>query len=449
MTPAQQAPYANLGLILKNLDQAKFQEMSAAQQTQLYRLYWAVSQPLFMSDVNEVQLEFLARLTYVIHRWSDPFRHLPGYDSDRGQVYLRWGPPDIWAAFGQDAQSQDNALNNLESHRNTIVWVYNTSQLRFMFSMAPGFGRTNFAGDFRTFYNEARNLFPARWDNVPMVADMDTILVQFDQFRGEGTTSTELGVFSFMPIGRMARGAATKELNLETAAILRDGRMRTVQRDHRTEVIQSRDSLQIEHRSYRFELEPKEYLLRVEAELPDVGRAARSTSDLLIRSYGTDSLALSDLLVAHRVAPRDSTFKRWTDFFFVPSAGRFVPNDSLGLLWEIYNLQPDSTGVGHYTVDVRITIHSLERTGFAARILGGLGDAMGLSAKGDDQVALTYDRNVPAVRGGRQVDYLMVQLEGAPQAEYALTLRVTDKTTQQTVETVRRIVVSNTPLVRN
>ena len=178
-------------------------------------------------------------------------------------------------------------------------------------------------------------------------------------------------------------------------------------------------------------------------------RAARSTSDLLIRAYGTDSLAMSDLLVAHRVAPRDSTFKRWTDFFINPSVGRFVPNDSVGLLWEIYNLQPDSSGVAHYTVNVRITIHSLERKSFAARIFGGLGDAVGLSAKGDDEIALTYDRNVAATPGGRQVEYMMVRLQDAPLAEYAVTLQVTDHTTQRSVQTIRKIVVASTPLIQN
>jgi GWxTD domain-containing protein len=422
MTPEQARPYQNLAFLLKGIDQAKFGEMSAAQQAQLDRIYWAVSQPLFLTQVNEVQVEFFTRLTYVIHRWSDPFRRLPGYDSDRGSVYLRWGPPDIWASFGRGAQSQWDALSSLEGERNTIFWLYRSSQLRFMFSMTPGFGRTTFSGDFRTFYNEVRDLFPARFDNVPVVADMDTILVQFAQFRGEDSTSTELGVFTFMPIGRMARGASTKELELQTAAILRDGRMRDVQRDRRTETIPARDSLQVERRSFRFEVPPKDYLLRVEARLPAVERAARSTSALRVRSYGTDSLMMSDVLVAERVAPRDSTFQRWTDFLLVPSAGRFVPNDPVGLLWEIYNLQPDSSGTAHYTVDVQITVRNIERPNIAARILGGLGDAM---------------------------EYLMVQLENAPLAEYAITVRITDRVRHTSVEALRRIVVTDTPLIRH
>jgi len=449
MRLVEAAPYGNLGLILKAMDQTRFGEMTPRQQATLNQLYWAVSQPLFLSDVNEARVEFFTRLTYVIHRWSDPFRHAPGFESDRGAVYLRWGPPDIWASFGRGAQSQWDAVSSLEGERNTIVWVYNASQLRFVFAMTPGFGRTTFSGDFRTFYNEARDLFPVRFDNVPAVAEMDTILVQFAQFRGEGTASTELGVYAFMPVGRMARGVAAGDLQLETAATVRDGRMAEVQRDRRDEVIRGGDSAQVERRSFRFEVEPKQYLLRVETRLPAAGRAARSTSALAVRAYGTDSLTLSDVLLADRVAPRDSTFTRWTDFFLSPSAGRFAPTDPVGLLWEIYNLTPDTAGIARYTVEVRFTVLSVERRGFAARIFGGLGDAMGLSARGDDQVALAYDREAAVEPGGRQVEYLMVDLEDAPLADYGISVRVVDRVTRRSTEVLRRITVTNTPLPRN
>jgi len=133
----------------------------------------------------------------------------------------------------------------------------------------------------------------------------------------------------------------------------------------------------------------------------------------------------------------------------VPSAGRFKPDDPVGLLWEIYNLTPDSLGVAHYTVDVRFTVTNVERRGFAARIFGGLGDAVGLSARGDEQVALGYDREVEATPGGRQVEYLMVELEGAPVAEYGITITVTDQVANTSVEALRRIVVTERPLTRD
>lgn len=445
MEPNEATPYRNLALLLKSLDQARFREMSPAQRAQLESLYWAASQPLFLHDVNETRVEFFTRLTYVIHRWSDPFRGAPGHETDRGVVYLRYGPPEVWASFGRGRQNPQDAVSGLESDRNTIVWLYPASQLRFMFSMTPGFGRTTFSGDFRAFYNEVRDLFPVRFDNVPAVAEMDTILVQFAQFRGEGAASTELSVYSFMPIGRMTRGAQASQLPLTTAAIVRDGLMREVRRDQREDVVRADDSLLIERRSFRFELEPAQYLLRLEARLPALERAARSTSALLIRPYGTDSLMLSDVVVGERVSPRDSNYTRWRDFLLAPSAGRFTPDAPVGLLWEVYNLTPDTTGTARYTVELRITVRNVERTSFVARILGGIGDAMGLSARGDDAVALAYDREAAARPGGIQVEYLSVELEGAPNAEYAVSLTVTDRVSGATREALRRIVVSDTP----
>jgi hypothetical protein len=91
----------------------------------------------------------------------------------------------------------------------------------------------------------------------------------------------------------------------------------------------------------------------------------------------------------------------------------------------------------------------VERRNFAARILGGLGDAMGLSARGDDQVALAYDREAAVTPGGRQVEYLMIDLDGAPRAAYRVAVRVFDKVAQRSVEALRRIVVTETPLTRD
>jgi hypothetical protein len=215
------------------------------------------------------------------------------------------------------------------------------------------------------------------------------------------------------------------------------------------ETIRTGDAGQVERRSFRFEMQPADYLLRVEARLPGIGRAGRSTSSLAIRSYGPDSLSMSDVLVADRVAPRDSAFTRWTDFFLQPSAGRFAPDDPVGLLWEIYNLAPDSLGIARYTVEVRFTVLNVERRGFAARILGGLGDVMGLSAQGDEQVALAYDRQAAVVQGGTQVEYLMVDLEDAPIADYGISIRIIDQVAQRAVEAVRRIAVTATPLTRD
>jgi hypothetical protein len=64
-------------------------------------------------------------------------------------------------------------------------------------------------------------------------------------------------------------------------------------------------------------------------------------------------------------------------------------------------------------------------------------------------VALAYDREVRAEPAGRHVEYLMVDLDDAPLADYGVSVTVLDRVTGRTVEALRRITVTNTPLPRN
>jgi hypothetical protein len=98
----------------------------------------------------------------------------------------------------------------------------------------------------------------------------------------------------------------------------------------------------------------------------------------------------------------------------------------VGLLWEIYNLRPDSTGVARYGVDLTVTVQAIERHSITAQVVGGILDAMGLSARGDDWVAMHYDRDVDANPDGTEVEYLVLDLRSDQAATYEITLTITD-----------------------
>jgi len=166
MTSREAAPYFSLGPILKVQDDARWKAMTPAQRSQLYSSYWAVAQPLFLNTLNEPRTEFFARLTEVLHRWSDPLRGYVGYESDRGRIYVRYGPPSVWATLGRGRASETQTLPNgqtvtdplgwMESQRTSILWVYRDSQLRFLFSLTPGFTRANLASEFPQYYARRR-----------------------------------------------------------------------------------------------------------------------------------------------------------------------------------------------------------------------------------------------------------------------------------------------------
>ncbi|HEX9727149.1 MAG TPA: hypothetical protein VGA37_01430 [Gemmatimonadales bacterium] len=82
----------------------------------------------------------------------------------------------------------------------------------------------------------------------------------------------------------------------------------------------------------------------------------------------------------------------------------------------------------------------------ACSLTGGIGDATGLSALGDDRVELQYDRDVAVEPAGVSVEYLSIDLRDAPEGEYGITVIITDLVSGQSSTRERTITVSKTPL---
>jgi len=432
MTPAEQTPYLDLGQIMRRADRVAWEQMGAPSRARLDALYWRTAQPLAISGVNEVRSEFFARITYADHRWTDQWLRFRGYETDIGSVYVAYGPPDHWFMFD----------------RSSIVWVYERSHFRFAFNLTPGYTRARFAGEAREVMRVAREESPARFDNIPLYRNLDTILVQASQFRGRGDT-TAVAVFGAIPLTRLTGHARIANMEIATGAIVTDSVGRELQRDRRGEVVRDPGPDGVINRSWRLALPAGAYLLRSEAHVPVLDRGARSVEMLEVRDFPTDRLALSDVMAATRISPRDSLAFRWTDYFIEPNGGRFLPGESVGLLWEIYNLTVDSSGTAGYDVELRITVEAIERRTLFAQIVGGVADATGLSAVGDDRVALDWSRNARVGPDGVATEHVEVELRDAPEGRYTVSVTVGDRATGATATSERTILVSRDPPARN
>jgi len=428
MADAERAPYLDLGRIMRRADRVRWEQMASGARARLDSLYWRAAQPLVLSGVNEVQAEYYARITYADHRWTDEWLGFRGYETDIGSVYIAYGPPDDWLVFD----------------RSFITWVYRHARLRFQFYLTPGFTRARFADESREGLRLAQELSPARFDNIPLHRTLDTILVQTSQFRGHDDT-TAVVVFGAIPVRRLEAGNSIAEAEMISGAIVTDSAGVELQRDRRQEVVRDPGPDGVLHRSWRLALPAGPYLLRAEAHLPVLDRGARSAEVLAVRAFPPGALALSDVLAANRVAPRDSTASRWTDFFIEPNGGRFLPGSSVGLLWEVYNLVPDSTGTAQYDVELRITVDAIERRAFLAQIIGGIADATGLSAVGDDQVALDWSRSVAPGPDGIVAEHVVVELRDAPEGRYTVAVTVGDRATGAVATSTRTILVNREP----
>jgi GWxTD domain-containing protein len=431
MTPSEGEPYRDLGQIMRRADRLRWEQDGGTTQVQFDSLYWKVAQPLDIAGANELQAEFYARIAYADHRWTDPLRGYRGWEVDAGAVYVRFGPPDVWMVFD----------------RSLIVWVYPYSRFRFAFYLQPGFAHARFADESREALRVAQEASPARFDNVAIHRTLDTILVQAAQFRGRPDT-TDVAVFGAIPLGRILAAVPIADFALRSGAMVTDDAAREVRRDRREETVRRAADTDVQHRSWRLSVPAGGYLLRVEAYVPALNRGARSLEPLAVRPFPHGALRLSGLLAADRVQARDSTASRWSDFLIAPNGGRFDPGDPVALLWEIYDLAPDAAGQVRYGVELRVTVEALERRSFVARIIGGVSDATGLSAVGDDRIALAWERQGAAGREGALVEHVTVDLRDAPEGRYTVSVTVTDRATGGSASTERVLLINRDPPAR-
>jgi hypothetical protein len=180
-----------------------------------------------------------------------------------------------------------------------------------------------------------------------------------------------------------------------------------------------------------------EYAYRIEARQPDTGRGARGDGTIGVRPLGdAGAFDISDLVVADRIGGGGDAREAFA--IDANAAMRFQARDTVALYWETYNAAAQASGAARLRVRVTVRILSLDRgRSFSARVLGGLADAVGLSAVGDEQVSLVYERDARA--SGTVTHQLAIGLGDAPAGQYALTVEVTDLATGRAARTDRTL----------
>jgi GWxTD domain-containing protein len=432
MTPGERAPYDNIGPLLRQAERLRFDQMSPAEQGAARADYWSLTQPLMLTGENEPRTEYYARVTQARLRWSDEWLGHDGAQTARGLVYLRYGPPDMVGIVS----------------RSFITWIYWPARFMMHFILPSGFTNARFAEPSRQEFQQRVLGERGGFDNITLVRELDTIAAQVVQFRGEDDR-TALTVFTWVPLARMVGTAHLGSLDLQSAIfVFPDGR--EGQRIARTETLDPSSAAAGEHRTWRFDLVPGAHLLRIEALARALDRGARHSTLVDVRSYAGAAFTLSDILVARRLAPRDSTPERWMDFFIEPSAAHLTRDDPVSFLWEMYNLRPGPDGLVRWRVELRVQVGAIERrewNSWFLRIfgpaLGALGDAVGASALGDEPVALAWEGSRDAHAGGTVVDWITLDFAEAPPGRYDVTLVITDLLSGTAVERTRTLIRSS------
>lgn len=97
---------------------------SSAEREKKFRAFWEERDPSPDTEFNELMAEYYRRIDYAYDNFST--ENTVGYDSDRGEIYIKFGPP------------QDINRKFPTSGATTEIWTYPNQQ--FIFRATTGFG---------------------------------------------------------------------------------------------------------------------------------------------------------------------------------------------------------------------------------------------------------------------------------------------------------------------
>jgi hypothetical protein len=196
-------------------------------------------------------------------------------------------------------------------------------------------------------------------------------------------------------------------------------------------------------RSWGRQFRPGEYAYRLEALEPQAMRGARATGSFSISSYPTGVFSASDILMGTNMPDPPADPARRDDIHIsVSPDNSIVTGQPLALYWESYGAKPSADGSVRLKIDIRLNVLDIERASVGhIRVLGALADRLGVSAKGDDAVRVSYNRTSPAPASSddRLLHALNVQIDDAPSAEYLLEITMTDLESGQVTKVSRKL----------
>jgi GWxTD domain-containing protein len=115
-----------LRLIATDAELKPLREAPESERPAAWAKFWRARDPDPSTDENEALTQYLARVQYVAREFS---QFGPGWRSDRGRVYIRYGPPE----------QVDTAMDQ-RAHGEYEIWRYYTLNRTFVFYDMFGVG---------------------------------------------------------------------------------------------------------------------------------------------------------------------------------------------------------------------------------------------------------------------------------------------------------------------
>lgn len=380
--------------LLRPVEVASFMGKDAVAQEHISTAWWRMAEPLWSVASANPRTEFLARIAYAELRFgSNPVGLSLGSDTPLGNLYIRYGPPQI---------------------KQANFWLYDSGLVFSRFGSRFALESTH---PDVPLLKRIENWQPVRWDNLSKIK-IDSMSAQVARFRSREDSVDVLIAARVTPPRDVAIVNARQLTNIWIAG-LASAQM------YSDSVQLTPDSLVMSTKR----LGVGEYYFRMEGVTPTATTAERASWFLTV---GNDSLSgfamrgfgMSDVVLADSVSS-NGPVNRWSDLRLRLTGSSTARGNQIALVWETY----DAGAVGGLVrYDVEIRVEPEERRGVAninAEIAPGLRGVTNVRRRQTGRgVTFQYSRETPYAQ--TLVESTQLEIGSLPQGSYQITVGVRD-----------------------
>ena len=306
---------------------------------------WRSRDPLFLTDVNERLKAHFSRVIYAEMRFADATQNKHGYQTDMGEMYVRYGDPIsriVRTTKGRTEEIWEYADFKLGFHRAQNIWTCawgQTTNQQILSSKA-------FTAQYADQYQD-----PYHYQKYP-------ISLQVGQFR-EPNGQTRLELYFALPEDEVQFDLSSKSLakvNVQNGIFLFDQNWQVQtssihQITHMPRLKRTAQDMGMLLWKDQILAEPGTHQLAIETQDRLQSSIGTFRKPITISDYRADTLQMSNPLLAHRIQTRKAhpTSRDHYTILANPS-GRFNQNADIAMYFETYNLKPNPEGYAQIRV---------------------------------------------------------------------------------------------------
>ncbi|MBT8378991.1 MAG: GWxTD domain-containing protein [Ignavibacteria bacterium] len=422
----------------------KFNNFSSIEFEESIEKFWQSSDPLLLTNYNERLLEHYSRVAYSNLKFSVPENELYGWNTDRGEILIRYGEPANRLRYRPYISAGGRTSLKLK----TDLWFYKDKVLGFVdeywngnfrFSTTRPYSRhiSQFAGDTDFFVKDLRRNEPENYEpkfigpsiNVPYN------VVQFKNLDGN-SRETDVYVNYAMNLSNLFNPDDKFPIAHKYGLFLLDGK--SYVRNKKTDLLLKTKpekniklGLNEEYQINSIGLKTKPDSLKMAFEIMRISDNAVSANHFYykIKSFSIDELDISDILLSEEVNESGTSLaiKRGKLNILPNPLNEFTSISSIYIYYEVYNLSLDKNKTANF--EQRVTLSKLEVDSGVEEIWSSVTDFFGFTNEEDKLTLINnykaYNKNVPV--------YFQIDMSKYSKGNYILSIEVEDMSHKTTV----------------